>query len=42
VLKNKFKEKFRRRPKWSVDWSKEPDFAANAAPANARTVNDAD
>ncbi len=27
VLQNKFKEKFRRRPQWSVDWSKEPEYA---------------
>ena len=28
VLQNSFKQKFRRRPTWSVDWSKEPEYAA--------------
>lgn len=27
VLQNTFKQKFRRRPVWSVDWSKEPEYA---------------
>lgn len=27
VLQNSFKEKFRRRPEWNVDWSKEPEYA---------------
>ena len=27
VLQNSFKQKFRRRPVWSVDWSKEPEYA---------------
>jgi len=27
VLQNTFKEKFRRRPTWSVDWSTEPEYA---------------
>ncbi len=27
VLQNSFKQKFRRRPTWSVDWSKEPEYA---------------
>ena len=27
VLQNSFKEKFRRRPTWEVDWSKEPEYA---------------
>lgn len=27
VLQNTFKDKFRRRPTWSVDWSTEPEYA---------------
>lgn len=27
VLQNSFKDKFRRRPTWSVDWSKEPEYS---------------
>ncbi len=27
VLQNRFKEKFRRRPVWSVDWEKDPEYA---------------
>ena len=27
VLQNTFKQKFRRRPVWSVDWSKPPEYA---------------
>ena len=27
VLQNSFKEKFRRRPTWEVDWSKEPEYS---------------
>ena len=27
VLQNSFKEKFRRRPAWSVDWSTKPEYA---------------
>ena len=27
VLQNSFKQKFRRRPTWSVDWSAEPEYA---------------
>ena len=30
VLQNTFKQKFRRRPTWSVDWSTEPEYAAGA------------
>jgi len=30
VLQNTFKEKFRRRPQWSVDWSTEPEYPADA------------
>ena len=30
VLQNKFKEKFRRRKPWSVDWSKPPVYPADA------------
>ncbi|MFH1476151.1 MAG: 4Fe-4S binding protein [Verrucomicrobiota bacterium] len=29
ILQNKFKEKFRRRKSWSVDWSKTPDYPAD-------------
>ena len=30
VLQNTFKEKFRRRPQWAVDWSKAPEYPAGA------------
>jgi ferredoxin len=30
VLRNKFKDKFRRRPKWTVDWSTEPEYPGDA------------
>ncbi len=30
VLQNKFKDKFRRRPQWSVDWSTEPEYPEGA------------
>jgi len=30
VLQNKFKEKFRRRKPWSVDWSTPPVYPADA------------
>jgi len=30
VLKNKFKDKFRRRKPWSVDWSTEPEYYTDA------------
>lgn len=30
VLQNKFKEKFRRRKQWSVDWNTEPEYPADA------------
>ena len=28
VLQNSFRQKFRRRPQWSVDWSTPPEYAA--------------
>ena len=42
VLQNKFKSKFRRRPVWSVDWSKEDEFTtgfktAEDAPGTGQT-----
>jgi NAD-dependent dihydropyrimidine dehydrogenase PreA subunit len=39
VLKNKFKDKFRRRKVWKVDWNR---TAAAAPPANKATVAEAD
>ncbi len=43
VLKNKFKEKFRRRAKWNVDWSKAPYPTAYEAPyASAKAASNAD
>ena len=42
VLQNTFKEKFRRRPKWSVDWSAEPDYAPGTQFLEPKTHIDAD
>jgi NAD-dependent dihydropyrimidine dehydrogenase PreA subunit len=42
VLKNKFKDKFRRRTQWSVDWSKDPYPVAYEAPSDTRNASDAD
>ena len=36
VLQNKFKEKFRRRKPWSVDWSTPPVYPADAIIGNTR------
>lgn len=30
VLQNRFKDKFRRRPQWSVDWNAKPEYPADA------------
>lgn len=42
VLKNKFKDKFRRRAKWNVDWSREPYPVAYESPSAAKNASDAD
>ncbi|MCF7853664.1 MAG: 4Fe-4S binding protein [Candidatus Pacebacteria bacterium] len=31
VLRNKFKDEFRRRPEWRVDWSTDPEYPADVA-----------
>ncbi len=36
VLQNNFKEKFRRRPEWKVDWSTEPEYAEDAVFRNSK------
>lgn len=36
VLQNKFKEKFRRRKPWSVDWSTPPDYPKDAVMGKTR------
>lgn len=41
VLQNSFKDKFRRRPTWSVDWSKD-DPSAKAIPTAKAEKNEAD
>ena len=42
VLQNTFKEKFRRRPTWSVDWSTEPAYAPGTPFLEPKTHIDAD
>ena len=42
VLQNTFKEKFRRRPQWSVDWTTEPDYAPGTVFREAKPQSDAD
>jgi len=42
VLKNKFKEKFRRRKQWSVDWSSEPYTVDYVPPTIVANASDAD
>jgi hypothetical protein len=40
VLRNKFKDEFRRRPEWRVDWSTEPVFPADVAMAEESVIGD--
>ena len=42
VLQNSFKDKFRRRPVWSVDWSKEPEYAPGTRFRGDPPASDAD
>ncbi len=42
VLKNKFKDKFRRRKQWKVDWSKDPYPVAYDPPSAVKHASDAD
>ena len=41
VLQNTFKEKFRRRPQWSVDWSTEPEYHKDSITCDSKP-NEAD
>ncbi len=40
VLRNRFKEPFRRRPEWGVDWSAEPQYPADVARADEPVIGD--
>jgi len=40
VLRNKFKDQFRRRPEWRVDWNSEPEFPADAIMAGEPVIGD--
>lgn len=42
VLQNSFKEKFRRRPQWSVDWSTEPEYAPGTHFYGEEPIDEAD
>jgi ferredoxin len=42
VLENKFRDKFRRRKQWSVDWNEEPVYPADAMFYNEVAVKEAD
>jgi NAD-dependent dihydropyrimidine dehydrogenase PreA subunit len=42
VLQNKFKQKFRRRPTWKVDWEQEPVYPADAKFRTTGFESDAD
>jgi ferredoxin len=42
VLQNKFKEKFRRRPQWKVDWENPPENPSDAIYREIAAVSDAD
>jgi ferredoxin len=42
VLQNKFKEKFRRRPKWKVDWENPPAYPEDALLLKTKSASDAD
>lgn len=42
VLRNGFREKFRRRPEWSVDWSQDPVYSPGTQFRNQKSGSDAD
>ncbi len=42
VLQNTFKQKFRRRPAWTVDWSTEPEYSEGTIFKKTDKVSDAD
>ena len=42
VLQNTFKDKFRRRPEWSIDWSTPPEYAPGTIFEPEQIVDDAD
>ena len=42
VLQNTFKEKFRRRPAWTVDWSTEPEYSEGTLFKNSQKNSDTD
>jgi hypothetical protein len=39
VLQNKFRQKFRRRKPWKVDWSSAPPTAGAATPPEAKEAD---
>ena len=42
VLQNTFKEKFRRRPTWTVNWDEEPVYSEGTVFRKDDTVSDID
>ena len=42
VLQNTFKQKFRRRPAWTVDWSTEPEYSEGTIFKKTENSSDAD
>lgn len=43
VLQNNFKERFRRRPQWSVDWERQPEYAAGTVfPPEVKSASETD
>jgi hypothetical protein len=40
VLRNKFKEEFRRRPQWRVDWEEDPVYPEDVHMPDERVIGD--